>query len=265
MASPYIFNSIGGSLGPSTVTGGPWYESGQRWFVHRTGSDAAPGLDRARPLATLAQAVTNSAAGDTIHFLEGHSETLAVAQTLSKALSLVSEGSGTTRASFTCSGAVAMLDVTAAGVRFNNLYFPQSTAAPTARIRVAAAECHVTSCDFDCGALDTASALKLITSAGQVRVSSCKFTSTATVVTSQPAIGLEVANAMNGLDLMSCTFDGGAYGWSDYAAKGTAAVTRLYAENLSLLNGSDLFLATGSSYRILVKDKSGSSRMVLTA
>jgi hypothetical protein len=265
VASPYIFNNVGGSTGPSTVTGGPWYESGQRWFVHRTGSDSAPGLDRARPLATLAQAVTNASAGDTIHFLEGHSETLAAAQTLSKTLYLVSEGSGTTRASFTCSGAVAMFDVTSAGVRFNNLYFPQSTAAPTARVRVAAAECHIVSCDFDSGALDTGPALKFITSAATSRVSSCKFTSTTTVVTSQPAIGVEVANAMSGLDIISCTFDGGTYGWSDYALKWTAAVTRGFVENLSLLNGADFFAATGSSYRVLPRDKSGSSRMVLTA
>ncbi len=265
MASPYIYQGSGGTVGPAMVTDGPWLESGQRWYVHRTGSDSAPGTDRARPLATTAQAVTNASAGDTIVFLEGHSETLSSAQTLSKTLYLVSEGSGSTRAAFTCGGAVAMFDVTTAGVWFQNLYFPQSTAAPTARIRVAAAECHVLSCDFDCGALDTGPALKFITSAGTGHVEDCTFTSTATVATSQPTIGLEVANAMTALWLFGLTFNGGTYGWSDYALKGTAAITRLFAQDLSLLNGADMFLATGSSYHIQTSDKSGSSRLVLTA
>lgn len=247
------------------VTGGPWLDSGQRWYVHRTGSDVAPGLDRIRPLATLAQAVTNAATGDTVHFLEGHSESLAVAQVIAKGLYLVSEGSGPTRATFTANGAVAMLDVTAPGVWLHNLYFPQSTVGPTARVRVAAAECRVIACDFDCGALDTTPALKFITGAGAARVQDCYFTSTATDVTLQPAIGLEVADAMTGLVLDNVTFTGGAAGWSDYALKFSAAITRLHAEGLSLLLGADAFAATGSTYRILTSDKSGSSRLVLTA
>lgn len=265
MASPYTYQSVGGATGPDMVTKGPWLDSGQHWYVHRTGSDAAPGLDRVRPLATTAQAVTNAAAGDTIHYLESHSETLAAAQTIAKALYFVSEGSGLTRAAFTCNGAVAMFDVTAAGVWFENLYFPQSTVAPTARIRVAGAECQILTCDFDCGALDTAAALKFVTGAGTARVESCTFLSTGTVVTAQPAIGIEVANGMTALWLYDVTLDGAAVGWSDYALKGTAAITRLLAQNLSLLNGSDVFTATGSSYRILPKDKSGASRLVLTA
>jgi len=265
VASPYIYDSSGGSTGPTMVTKGPWRETGQRWYIHRSGSDVAPGTDRIRPLATTAQAVINAAAGDTLIFLEGHSETLAVAQTLAKALYLVSEGSGSTRAAFTANGAVAMFDVTSAGVWFENLYFPQSSVAPTARIRVGAAECAVLSCDFDCGALDTGAALKLVTGWGTTRVEGCTFLSTATAVTAQPLAGIEVANAGNGLWMVNDTFDGGTVGWSDYAFKMTAAVTRLHATDLSLLRGSDVFWATGSSGRIYVKDKSGTARLVLTA
>lgn len=268
MASPYLYESVGGSVGPAMVTEGPWRDSGQRWYVKNgSGSDAVSprGLDRVRPLATLAQAVTNAAAGDVIIFLENHQETLAVAQTLSKALYLASEGSGSSRAQFIAAGAIAMFDITAAGVRVENIYFPQSTAAPTARIRSAAAETQILACDFDCGASDTASALKFVTGAGTARVEDCQFLSTGTALTAQPAIGLEVANAMTGLDVVNCNFDGGSVGWSDYACKIGAAVTRFFASDLSLLADSDLIIATGSTYRIHILNATGSARAVLTA
>lgn len=266
MASWYSVESSGGSTGPAMAARGPWRESGQRWYVHRLGLDAAPGLDRIRPLATTAQAVTNAAAGDTIVYLEGHQETLAAAQVLSKAgLYLVGEGSGSTRPQFIANGAVAMFDVTAAGVWFENLYFPQSLVAPTARVRVGAAECALITCDFDCGAVDTAPAVKLVTGAAQFRAERCSWKSTATLITAQPSIGLEVANAVSGVWLTSCTFDGGVCGWSDYALKATAAVTRLYAPDLALLRGCDVYTATGSSGRILVGDRGGTARLVLTA
>lgn len=267
MASPYTYKSVGGSVGPAMATE-EWQDSGQRWYVRSTtGSDAVSprGLDRIRPLATLGQAYTNASAGDTIVLLENHQETLALAQTLGKALYVVSEGSGSTRAQFIANGAVAMFDVTAAGVRLENIYFPQSTSAPTCRVRVGAAECHIVSCDFDCGASDTASALKFVTGAGTARVEGCQFLSTGTSLSAQPAIGLEVANAMTGLDVVDCVFDGGSVGWSDYALKGGAAITRLYALRLSLLRDSDVIVATGSTYRVNVLDATGSARLVLTA
>lgn len=269
MAAPNLYESVGGSIGPAMVTKGPWRDSGQRWYVRSTtGSDAVSprGLDRVRPLATLAQAYTNAAPGDSIIFLENHLETLAAAQLIAKTLYFAGEGSGATRPQFITNGAVAMFDVTTGvGVRFENLYFPQSTVAPTARIRVAAAECHVLACDFDCGALDTASALKFVTGAGTARVEDCNFLSTGTLLTAQPAIGIEVANAMSGLDIVNTIMNGGVVGWSDYSVKLGAAVTRLNVVDLSLLADSDLILATGSSYRIHLKDRTGSARVVLTA
>jgi hypothetical protein len=132
-------------------------------------------------------------------------------------------------------------------------------------VRVAAAECHILACDFDCGASDTNSALKFVTGAGTARVEDCQFLSTGTALTAQPAIGLEVANAMTGLDVVNTIFSGGAVGWSDYAFKGTGAITRLFAMDLSLLRDSDLIVATGSTYRINLLNTSGSARLVLTA
>jgi len=242
--------------------------SGQVWYVGPGGTDTTTpqGLQRQYPLATFAQAYTNAAAGDGIVFLEGHAETLTVAQTLAKAgIHIVSEGSGSDRATFTCNGAIAMFDITAAGVWLDNILFPASSTAPTARVRTASTKTRVTSCEFLCGASDTAAALKFVTGAGQGIVEDCTFTSTATAGASRPAIGIEVANAMSDLEVRDTIFDGGTYGWSDYALKGTAAITRLYAKGMSLLNGSDVYAATGSIYRVHVANKSGGSRLVLTA
>lgn len=269
MASPYVYSSVGGSAGADLTTRSSWSTSGQIWYVYATtGTDAggSRGTDRVRPLATLAQAYTNASAGDTITFLAGHAESLSGSQTLGKAgLHLYSEGSGVSAARFTCTGTVAMFDVTADGVMLEDIYFPTSTAVPTARVRTANVNTYLKGCTFECGASDTASALKFVTGAAQGRVRSCTFLSTATAVASQPAIGIEVANAMSDLHVENTVFDGGSFGWSDYSLKGTAAITRLHAYDLSLLNGSDVITATGSTYRVHVKLATGSSRLVLTA
>lgn len=269
MASPNVYTHTGGGSGAELATRYPVLQSGKVWHVYSgTGADAASprGLDRIRPLATIAQAHTNASAGDTIRLLEGHTETLTAAQTFNKAgIHVESEGVGSTRARFTCNGAIAMFDATADCVSFENIYFVASGTAPTARVRIAGVGGRIKDCYFECGTNDTAPALKFVTGAGRYRVEGCTFISTSTSISSQPAIGLEVANAMTDLYVGNCVFDGGSSGWSDFALKGTAAITRLYAIDISLLRDSDLYLATASIHRIHVKDRSGSARLEITA
>lgn len=269
MASPYVYKSNGASSGARLATRSPVYVSGRVWYVDYTnGVDAAGtrGLERARPLKTLAQAVTNGSAGDKIQFLPNHAETLAASQVLSKAgMHLRSEGTGTARARFTCSGAVDMFDITARGVWIESIVFPKSTAVATARVRVGALGFQAYNCEWDCGESDTNPALKFITGAGQAAVRSCQFDSVSTSVTTQPAIGLEVANAINDLYLDGVIFDGGTVAWSDFALKCTAAVTGLVGIDVDLLNGSDVYTATGSVYEFHVRNQSGSSRLEFTA
>ena len=269
MAAPYIYTSSGGSVGGDLVTRAPLYLSGRQWYCHYgTGEDAAGtrGLERNRPLKTVAQAVTNGAAGDLITFLSGHEETLTAAQTLGKArMRLQSEGEGSTRAKFTCGGTVAMFDITAAGVELDNLYFPASTAVATARVRIATPWTKVRNCYFECGPSDTAAALRYVTGAGSARVNNCEFVSSAIAVASQPSIGIEVVNALTDMELEAVIFNGGTYGWSDFAFKGTAAITGLSAIDISLLGDSDFYLATGSSYVFHPENYSGSARIELTA
>lgn len=268
MASPTLYpNGAGGTVGDTLATRSPFWKTngGNVWYLYSgTGSDAATprGKERERPLATLAQAVTNAAAGDTIYILEGHAESLAASQALSKAgLILSGEGSGSTRPRFTANGAVRMFDISVVGVQIRNLYFPASTSAPTSRVRCSSTSMLMDGCYFECGANDTNRALEFTTGAGACSVRNTSFVSTATAVTAQPAIGIEVVNAMSDLWLEDVTFDGGSYGWSDYACKGTAALTRPHFNRVYQLNNSDVFMATGTTVgTVVVGAASGSAR-----
>lgn len=248
--------------------------SGRVWYVCNAtaanGADAASpaGQQRTRPLVTTAQAITNASAGDTIQYLEGHAETIAVTVALSKAgLKFWSEGTDATRATFTLSAATTLLNITAAGVWLENFTFVTPTAAGgTAQVAVTAVTgVQIQNCTFQCGNTITAG-LSVATGASALRVGGCTFTSTSTTIATRPVSGVLMA-AGTGTDYFmdACTFDGGTVGWSDYALKCSQAVTRFAAIDLDLLNDSDVIVATGSQYTLHRRNASGSSWMELTA
>lgn len=273
MASPNIYTGgIGGSAGSTLATATRFIASGDVWYVSSSsGSDAASprGRDRARPLATLAQAYTNAAAGDTIVLLSGHTETLSASQTLGKAgLNIIGEGAGSNRPHFTSNAAMVMFDVTAAGVFIDNIWFSASTtAAPsTARVKVTATAFWMANCYFECGTLDTVCSLEFATGAGQARVEDTTFISTSTSAASQPESAIKVTNAMSDLWLEGVTLNGGSSGWSNpFALNGAAAITRIKAIDLRCLNDSDITFATGTTGYVAERDPSGSVRIVWTA
>jgi hypothetical protein len=264
-AIQFYQNGAGGTTGADLAVLKPAYMSGNFWYVKAsTGTDAASpaGKERNAPLATLAQAYTNAVAGDTIVLLSGHAESLGAAQVINKVgLAIVSEGTGLSRATFTCTGAVAMFDITSAGVTVDNIYFPASSAAPTARIRSAAAFTRIANCTFECGASDTTRAVRFITGAADGRITGTTFTS----VAATPGSAIEVLNAMVGLEMDNVTFDGGSFGWSAAAFLGTAAVTALSATRMHRLNGSDVVLATASAGRWFDGTVTADSRVDWTA
>lgn len=272
MASPNLYpNGIGGTTGAELATVSPLYASGQVWYVSSdTGVDAVSpaGLDRIKPLATIAQAHTNAAAGDFIVCLSGHEETLTAAQTYDKAdIKFVGEGSGSNRPRFTRNGDVNMFDVTAAGVQFHNVYFVASSSASTkSRLRTAAVSTLVRDCYFECGASDTGPAAETITGAGQIVYRDTSFVSVATLLTAQPHSALKVTNAITDLDIDTCVFSGGTTGWSNQHAINIAgAVTRLRAVNVDLLADSDATIVTGTTGYFNVRYKTGSARVLWAA
>lgn len=272
MASPNVYQTgIGGSSGAELVSVSPLMTSGDIWYVSSTsGSDAAAprGKERIRPLATLAQAHTNAAANDTIVLLSGHQETLTAAQTFNKAgLLVLGEGLGTTRPRFTRNGNVNMFDITAAGVRVENIYFVASASASAlSRLRFAGANNRCINCYFEHGSNDTGPGLETITGASQVRVTDTTFISTSTDVTAQPESAIKVTNAITDLEVNTCVLNGASSGWSNpYAFNGAGAITRLYGINVDLLGDSDAIFATGTTGVWHVRNRSGSARVVWTA
>jgi hypothetical protein len=273
VASPNIYSGgYGGSTGAvMTSASTPIAQSGNTWYVDSvSGSDAASprGRDRARPLATLAQALTNASANDSIVFFSGHTQTLTAITTLSLAgLKLFGEGSGSTRPQFIRNMNDELFDITAAGVRLENLYFPGSTTTSAlSKVRTAGANTKIINCYLEADDNDTGAQIELVTGGDSCEIRDTTIISTATAVSAQPASAILVTNAVSDLTLDTVVLNGGSTSWSNpFAFVGTGAVTRLYAENLDLLNDSDVTLATGTTGFVMVRNKSGSARIVWAA
>ena len=144
------------------------------------------GLEPLAPFATLAQAITAAIAdrGDVIMVAAGHAETLAAAVTVNKS-GLTIQGLGTKRSrpAFTISGAVDGLDVTAANVKIDNLYFPGPTGAATAFINIGAADVEVSNCEFIADA-DATECITIPDAGDRAYVHDCIFRVTANGPTS---------------------------------------------------------------------------------
>lgn len=270
MASPNPYGA-GFTLTGTVFQNGPdllelpssWLSGLVQWVDTISGSNANTGAEPELPVQTLAQAVTNSAASGLIIIGEGSSESLGSAQTLNLAgLRIVGCGAGSTRPRYTCTGTVSMFDVTSAGVRIQNIYFPASTAVATNRVAFTGINGEVRDCYFECGASDTNRALRIHTAAHGVRVRDSQFVS----VASRPAIGLEVSAAVTDTSVEGCTFDGGSFGWSDAAFKVSAAATRINVEDVSLLNRADFSASvTATTYQAFGLTPTGGSRILWTA
>lgn len=130
---------------------------GDTYYVDSTnGSDGNDGDNPLHPLLTIAQAISNCQAGDTIIVASGHTETVTTALAMSKArVSLIGLGVGTGRPQITGSGSIDAMTVTGANCLVKGLYFNENASAtPTAHINVGAAGVRIVGCHFDQGALD---------------------------------------------------------------------------------------------------------------
>jgi len=267
MASPNTYSGgAGGASGADLATVSPLIMSGSVVYLDSdTGDDSYTGLERVKPVATLAQAITNSSNNGVISVFANHQETLTAKQTISlTGLSIVGEGTGSNRPKFTRNVDDELFDVTGAGLLLDNLYFVASgTSSTNGRVRIASADTEIYNCYFECGANDDGPSVEYITGAGQARIEETMFVSTASLVTAQPDSAIKVTNAMSDLRLKSVTLDGGDTGWAHpYAVNGAAAVTRLRALNVHLLNDSDVTLATGTVGYFHPGNTSGSARLV---
>lgn len=269
-AADFYPNGLGGTSGADLATVSPIYTTGDVWYVSSSsGADAVSprGKDRAKPLATLSQALTNAAAGDTIVLLSGHSESISGAITSSLArINIVGEGTGTSRPRFTRSADIVMFTFSGAGVTLDNIYFvASSTSSTNSRVKFSAARPAAIRLYFECGSNDAGPALETVTGASQLIMSSVSFVSTSTSSSSQPDHALRFTNAITDVDMNTVIFDGNTSGWANqYALQGTGAVTGLRAINIDLLNDSDVTLATSTSGYMTIRNKSGSAKVKWT-
>lgn len=258
-------NGAGGSSGADLATLKPLYTSGQLWYLGNSvagNSNANAGTERMKPLSTMAQAVSNASAYDTIVVLAGHAETISSNLDITKAgLRIVGEGSGSTVPRFTNNVAAAtnaMWTADAKGILFDNLYFPQSAQAARERINVAGASGSVIlrNLTFECGANDSSRSLRFTSGASVDHGSGLTFTA----VGSGAGPAIEVSSSQIGLEMDNVTMNGGSFGWGTSGAiYGATAPVGILITNLSLLNGSDVNLPTGTTGIIQVSTQSGDS------
>jgi hypothetical protein len=271
MTVQYYPNGIGGTVGDSLDTCRPLQTSGNVWYVSSViGTDAAgpAGQNREKPLATLAQAVTNSADDDIIVFLQGHTQTLTVAQPIAKRLTLIGEGTtaGKPGVSFIGNSAAQnLLSVTASNVELRNIYFPPNAQNNTVpRVLSSNTDFLMRGCYVECGATDRATAVSC--SASRPRFESSLFISTATLTTAQPtmAIQAEAGSAIVGLIMKDVVVSAGTVGFSNYAAvdfSAAASFTQMKIEGLSLLLGADMAILAAGTGRVNVQLATGGSRV----
>lgn len=254
----YFPQGAGGTVGGAYATDTNLYvndggSAGNIWYVHATtGSDsAAPqGLSRYNPLATIAQAITNAAAGDIIVCLDGHAEAPAAAIALSKELVLVGEGSSAGVPTVTLTVGHAsnnLVEVTAAHVVIQNIKFkPRSAGAGTgAYVLANGAGLLVDDCYFELNGYSEGYGISIGNNGYGLRLRNTTFVSTATVNTDLPTPAL-YAGLLSGpaIELEGCVFDNGTVGFETstgypYAADLTADnVDPLRAIGLSLLRGA---------------------------
>src|SRR5688572_3960686 len=115
------------STGPDLLTGEPWVSSEVPiWVDSVTGSDSNAGTEQQYPKATVfgasgAISVATSNSSNLIICYATHREAVSAYTWSTAGVTLISLGSGTARAQFTCSG---IITVSGAEVRIENCYFP---------------------------------------------------------------------------------------------------------------------------------------------
>jgi hypothetical protein len=265
-------NGLGEVLGDALAVNKPVYASGDVWYVYSvSGVDAGgtAGQDREKPLATLGQAITNAAAGDTIVCKDGHAEVLTAALSISKQLFIVGGGSsgGVPTVTFTMNAAAQdTFSLSVANTEIRNLRFPaasQSNAGSSGgKITVTAAGCRIRGCYFDMGANDQLAGIRLGAASGPVRIESCTLISTATAVATRPSSAINVASAISDVELVNVTLSDGTVGFTNGAfASSAVIITRLRAENLALLLGAEFLLNASTAHLEYGVTQSGGGRI----
>ena len=262
-------NGLDPDGGSELLTGKPFITSGDVWYVHATeGTDGsgAAGQNRSKPLATLAQAISNAAHEDIIVLKDGHTETVTSAWAVAKRLTIVGAGSsdGKPTAKLTLNAASAsMFTPSSDNVEMQNIWIEENAQSnSTSKILVTGDYFRMVGCYVEGNANDTSALLTFSTSANNCRVEGTTFISTATVNTALPEAAISCPVAISDLELEGVTIDGGAVGWDNfYALVNTGTLTRLRSIGCSFLRGSDVQLENASTGWLTAPTATGSVRI----
>jgi len=272
MSVQFYPNGIGGTApGDSLDLARPLQTTGNVWYVSSLiGTDAggSAGQNREKPLATVAQAITNASDEDIIVFLAGHTQTLTATQVVAKTITFIGEGTtaGKPAVSFTLNlgGGTNLFNATARGVEFRNIYFPpnaQNNTGSRIGFTNTAPDGLIRGCYFECGATDLGPAV--ILSGDRPRIESSIFISVATSTALQPFAAVYSNATIDGVTLKDVVVNAGVVGFSNFSAIDFASgtLTRLRIEGLNLLLGADAKLGAAATGRVNVQLSTGGSRV----
>lgn len=235
--TPLFYKAVPG--GPPVILDTSKFTGNIFYVDSAVGTDGAGyGATPDAPFATLDYAIGKCTAsqGDTILVLPGHAETLEAVITADVAgIAIIGLGHGDARPDFTCNAVADGITVTANDVWIENLRFPAATAAATALINVAAANCRIRGCRFELGAnvLDAIT----VTAAGEtLTVEDCEVIVTADGpdswikfegVVDRPIIRRNYVVGSDGTD----AFDDGVFDFDSVAVTNPIIVNNVFADN----------------------------------
>lgn len=250
-------NGTGELLGGPLTLARPLLMSGNIWYVHHDGTSSS-GLNREDPTNTLAQAITNAAAGDWIVLMPGHSEVIAVNTTLPARCRLVGSGSSngepTSELRFTGDGYFTLPQQ----AQIHWVKFPaRSSSGANPRFIQSSSQARFVGCVFEMGASDTQPCISLRST--QTTIQSCTFRSSSIGSQIAPVSALANQTASGPLWIQDCVFDGGEVGFSSPAINlTTVAVDDFSIFSTTLQNGADLSLHASSTGHLAVTATGGS-------
>lgn len=270
MSAKFYPNGTGGSVGDQLGTCRPLQTSGNIWYVSSLiGTDAASpaGQNREKPLATIAQAVTNSAADDIIVCLQGHTEALTAAQSLAKSLTIIGEGTtgGKPGVSFLNNSAAANLFViSGTNCELRNLYFPENTQTNAGvKVTVSGSTARIVGCYFEQGAKDTGEGIRV--GADGLRIDNTTVISTGVLRSAQPLAAIKAAAVtIASMEFTGLVVSAGTVGFSNYSAidlSASTGLTKFKALGVSLLLGADMDLPAGWTGWVNCQLTTGGSRV----
>ena len=193
------------------------------WFVNSAGgvNGSQRESNRNAPFATLEYAISKAGTGDVIVLEAGHTETLSGPVTLLEGMTVIGIGSaaGVPMATLTMAGTEAGIFCPNNAWQIRNVRFAKTTTGyPHGIIQSSSSFWSVVGCRFEVGEHDTTGGL-VVNEPGNTLV--CRIENTtflANGTAAAPAPGLLLTAVATSLELYGCTFDGGQYGWSGYAA-----------------------------------------------